>query len=130
IPRIDEGKLRQSSMKYPKYIRRLYLKLPDTLPGRVKKLAREITGGVDNPYDKVKAVEQFLKNVGGFHYEIRDVPVPKKNEDFVDQFLFETKRGYCNHFSSAMVVLLRAAGIPARWVKGFAPGKTQLENGR
>lgn len=130
IPRIDEEKLRQSSMEYPKYIRRLYLGLPDTLPARVKKLAREITAGAGNPYDKAKAVELFLKAEGGFRYEMRDVPVPKENEDFVDQFLFETKRGYCNHFSSAMVVLLRAADIPARWVKGFAPGEARLEKGR
>ncbi|MCK9905913.1 transglutaminase-like domain-containing protein, partial [Frankia sp. Cpl3] len=37
-------------------------------------------------------------------------------------FLFESQRGYCDHFSSAMAVMLRSIGIPVRWVKGFAPG--------
>lgn len=128
IPRIDEEKLRQSSEEYPEDIRQVYLQLPDTLPDRVKKKAQEITADADNPYDKAKAVEQFLQTDGGFRYETQDVPVPKENEDFVDQFLFDTKQGYCNHFSSAMVVLLRAADVPARWVKGFAPGETELEN--
>src|SRR5690606_3294066 len=130
IPRIDEKKLRQSSMTYPKAITSVYLQLPDTLPDRVRKKAREITAGADNPYDKARAVERYLKSDGGFRYEIRDVPVPKENEDFVDQFLFDTKQGYCNHFSSAMVVLLRAADIPARWVKGFAPGEAEWEGDR
>lgn len=129
IPRIDEEKLRKSSMKYPEAITQVYLQLPDTLPDRVKKKALEITADADNPYDKARAVEQFLKT-GGFRYEIQDVPVPKESEDFVDQFLFDTKQGYCNHFSSAMVVLLRAADVPARWVKGFAPGEAKWEDNR
>ena len=41
----------------------------------------------------------------------------------MDQFLFETKIGYCDNFSTSMVVMLRSLGIPARWVKGFAPGE-------
>ncbi|GAA5343877.1 transglutaminase TgpA family protein [Planifilum fimeticola] len=130
IPRIDEEKLRQSDEEYPEEIRRTYQQLPDNLPDRVKKLARKITADADNPYDKARAVEQFLQTGGGFRYETRDVPVPKENEDFVDQFLFDTKQGYCNHFSSAMVVLLRAADVPARWVKGFAPGEAELEDDR
>ncbi|MBD4895172.1 hypothetical protein GUF81_05585, partial [Xanthomonas citri pv. citri] len=52
-----------------------------------------------------------------------NVTIPKNDEDYVDQFLFETKMGYCDNFSSAMVVLLRSAGIPARWVKGYTSGE-------
>ncbi len=40
----------------------------------------------------------------------------------MDYFLFDTKVGYCDNFSTAMVVLLRAAGLPARWAKGFTGG--------
>ena len=49
-------------------------------------------------------------------------------EDYVDQFLFDTKRGYCDNFSTSMVVMLRSIDIPARWVKGFAPGEYQLDD--
>ena len=49
-------------------------------------------------------------------------------EDYVDQFLFDTKRGYCDNFSTSMVVMLRSIDIPARWVKGFAPGEYRLND--
>ncbi|MBD2871215.1 transglutaminase domain-containing protein, partial [Paenibacillus sp. IB182493] len=98
-----------------------YLQLPDSLPGRVSALASEVAGGgVTNRYDQVKAIEQFLKR--SYAYTLEDSAVPPKGSDFVDYFLFEQRQGYCVHFSSAMVVLLRTQGIPARWVKGFTPG--------
>ncbi len=53
--------------------------------------------------------------------------VPTEDQDSVDQFLFETKRGYCDNFSTSMVVMLRSLDIPARWVKGFAEGE-QIQN--
>ena len=53
--------------------------------------------------------------------------MPPRGTDFVDDFLFVTGEGYCNHFSTAMVVLLRAEGIPARWVKGFSAGSPDPE---
>jgi hypothetical protein len=52
-----------------------------------------------------------------------EIPYPTRNQDYVDQFLFETKVGYCDNFSTSMVVLLRAAGIPARWAKGYTEGE-------
>lgn len=58
----------------------------------------------------------------GFRYSTDNVAVPAEDQDYVDQFLFETKIGYCDNFSTSMVVLLRSIGIPARWVKGFAGG--------
>lgn len=73
-------------------------------------------------FDKVKAVEDYLGS-DAFTYETENVTIPKNDEDYVDQFLFETKMGYCDNFSSAMVVLLRSAGIPARWVKGYTSGE-------
>lgn len=98
-----------------------FLQLPATLPVRVRALAAEVAGGgVTSRYDRVKAVEQYLENT--YRYSKTDSAVPPAGADFVDHFLFEQKSGYCVHFSTAMVVLLRAEGIPARWVKGFAPG--------
>lgn len=99
-----------------------YTQLPGTLPSRVKKLAEELTAGHTNLYDQVKAVENYFHE-GGFVYEQTNVPVPGRKEDYVDQFLFETKMGYCDNFSTAMVVLLRSVGIPSRWVKGYTEGR-------
>lgn len=99
-----------------------YLQLPDTLPERVVELAESITASHENVYDKTKAIERYFGS-NGFVYDQKDVEIPGEDEDYVDQFLFETKRGYCDNYSSSMVVMLRTLGIPARWVKGFAPGE-------
>ena len=126
-PIINESQLRETAADYPDEIKGRYLQLPADIPDRVKKLAEEIVKGEDNVYDRVKAVENYLKLGRDFMYEIEDVPVPPGRSDFVDHFLFETQRGYCDHFSTSMVVLLRANGIPARWVKGFASGQRRFD---
>ncbi|HEY0828624.1 MAG TPA: transglutaminase-like domain-containing protein [Bacilli bacterium] len=106
---------------YPLEIQVNYLQLPDELPVRVGKLARKITAGYESNYTRVKAVEAYLRE--NYLYSLDQAGYPGRNEDFVDHFLFANKLGYCNHFSTAMVVLLRSIGIPARWVKGFSPGE-------
>ncbi|MFH5187043.1 transglutaminase family protein [Paenibacillus sp. TAB 01] len=100
--------------------RTAYLQLPDSLPSRVRELAAQITQSAGSSYEKAKAVEHYLST--NYTYSLGGSRPPSGGQDLVDQFLFEQKSGYCDHFSSAMVVLLRSAGIPARWVKGFAPG--------
>lgn len=105
-----------------------YLQLPETLPNRVKELAAEIVEGRETPYDQARAIELYFRQ-NGFRYDTQDVAVPSEEQDYVDQFLFETKVGYCDNFSTAMVVLLRSVGIPARWVKGFAGGDVVDNNG-
>lgn len=121
LPIIKEEELKASNNQYPEYITENYLQLPETLPQRVKDLSQDVTADQPTLYDKVKTVEgYFAKNAYG--YNTIEVAVPKGDEDYVDQFLFETKKGYCDNFSTSMVVMLRSVGIPARWVKGFTPG--------
>ncbi len=117
--------LRKSGERpYPSEIERYYLQLPDSLPDRVRALAEEITKDDETAYDKAKAIEAYFSG-NGYVYETKDVAMPGRNDDYVDQFLFETKRGYCDNFSSSMAVMLRSIGIPARWVKGFTGGEFQ-----
>ncbi|MCZ0756490.1 DUF4129 domain-containing transglutaminase family protein [Anoxybacillus sp. J5B_2022] len=99
-----------------------YTQLPDTLPPRVRQLAQTITKEKTTLYEKAKAIEQYF-HFSGFAYETKEVAVPGKNDDYVDQFLFDTKKGYCDNFSTSMVVMLRSLGIPARWVKGYTSGQ-------
>lgn len=108
----------------PDNIKKTYLQLPKELPERVKKLAVAITSKATNRYDKAQAIVTYFQT-NGFKYETQNVAVPKKGQDYVDQFLFDTKKGYCDNFSSSMVVLLRSVGVPARWVKGFSEGTYQ-----
>lgn len=106
-----------------------YLQLPVTLPERVNNLAKEITKGEKNVYDKANAIVSYFQ-YNGYQYSRTDVAVPKEGQDYVDQFLFDTKSGYCDNFSTSMVVMLRTLGIPARWVKGFSEGdEVSSDNG-
>lgn len=124
IPTAEPEHLRLLEAKHrskdPAEIRRTYLQLPDSLPERVRSLAGEIVKDSDTRYDAVHAVQTYLANHAEYTLDTR---MPPRGTDFVDDFLFVTREGYCNHFSTAMVVLLRAEGIPARWVKGFGTGE-------
>lgn len=98
-----------------------FLQLPNSLPQRVQDLAIELTKDKETVYEQIKAIESYFSR-SGFVYDKKATAIPGEEQDYVDQFLFDTKIGYCDHFSTSMVVLLRSVGIPARWVKGFAPG--------
>ncbi len=122
FPSYQLERLRLTSEEDPSDIVDFYTQLPDDLPNRVRELAQELVEGEDNRYDRAKAIEDYLSGPT-FRYETEDVPVPDEDEDYVDQFLFETLRGYCDNFSTSMVVMLRSLDIPARWVKGFTQGE-------
>lgn len=102
--------------------RKLNLQLPENLPDRVGELANEITDGEDSVYDKANAIVNYFKT-SGYEYSRLDVGFPKGNEDYVDRFLFDTKIGYCDNFSSSMAIMLRTLDIPTRWIKGFSAGE-------
>ncbi|MFI2858637.1 transglutaminase family protein [Paenibacillus sp. JSM ZJ436] len=97
-----------------------YLQLPSDLPGRIGKLGFQLTKETDDVYSQALNVQTYLKN--NFPYTL-NTTIPAGGEDFVDDFLFQQKQGYCTHFATAMTVLLRTQGIPARYVTGFAPGE-------
>lgn len=97
--------------------------LPPTVTERTIALAAELTQNETSLYGKVKAVEHYLKTDEAFRYSKTDTTYPENDQDYVDHFLFESRVGYCDNFSTAMIVLLRTQGIPSRWAKGFAPGE-------
>ncbi|MCS6937637.1 MAG: transglutaminase domain-containing protein [Roseiflexus sp.] len=117
---VDEQSLRESGTMYPEWVRVAYLQLPDTLPLRVRELAASIVrdAGAVTPYDKALAIQEYLRTMP--YNDQR--PIPPEDRDWVDWFLFDAPGGYCDDFASAMVVLLRAEGVPARWVQGYAGG--------
>ncbi len=118
VPNVSPDKLRASSGDYPEPIRQRYLQLPEDLPQRVRDLAQNVTKGADNNYDKAKAIEQFLRQ---YTYN-ENVPFVPRDRDAADYFLFDIKQGYCTSYASAMIVMLRSIGIPARMVTGYTTG--------
>ncbi|UNK19273.1 DUF3488 and transglutaminase-like domain-containing protein [Paenibacillus sp. N3/727] len=110
----------RSDQPDPEPIAKTYLQLPDSLPQRVRDLGKDITAGITGRYEMAMAVESYLEQE--YTYTLK-TKVPPAGRDFTDHFLFDAKEGYCTHFATAMVVLLRTQGIPARYVMGFAPGE-------
>ncbi|SFE25173.1 Transglutaminase-like superfamily protein [Lentibacillus persicus] len=106
----------------PQELKDHYTQLPETLPERVSELAEDITEDEENRYDKARSIESYFGR-NGFTYQISNVPVPEEEQDYVDQFLFESQAGYCDNYSTSMVVMLRSLDIPARWAKGFTSGE-------
>lgn len=126
LPVLDEPGLRQAAASLgSSQQNRMYLQLPSELPQRVTSLAIQITADADNPYDKMKALEAYLKN--NFVYTNTPDISRRTSRDFVDAFLFEVLEGYCDYYSSALAVMGRTIGIPTRWVKGYAPGVLPLD---
>lgn len=97
-----------------------YLQIPDNFPDRVRELAEQITAEGETPYAKMELLRDYLRQ--NFEYTNKPDLSRRKSEDFVEGFLFEIKQGYCDYFSTTMVMMARSLGVPARWVKGYAPG--------
>jgi transglutaminase-like putative cysteine protease len=126
VPVNDPGSLRLSNRAVPPTLAARYLQLPASLPSRVGALARQITAGLTNDYDRAGAIETWLRT-----NTVYDLNVPRDPDgvDAVDHFLFETRRGFCEHIASSMAVMLRSIGIPARLVTGYGPGERNAFTG-
>ncbi len=101
-----------------KYVKR-YLKLPNNIDPRIISLAKKITSGKKTLYEKITAIENFL--LQNYSYTLKPGKAAP-NEDPLARFLFKTKKGHCEYFSTALAVLGRAAGVPTRNVVGFLGG--------
>lgn len=114
--------LRAAGTRYPAVIRRT-LDLPGNRPAIIDQTARDVTSGAISPYDAAVALQDYLRG-SEFSYDT-DAPVAEGYDgggvDVVGKFL-EVKRGYCVHFASAMAVMARSIGIPARIAIGYLPG--------
>jgi transglutaminase-like putative cysteine protease len=118
IPLFPPQSLRETTTDYPEEIRDTYLQLPDLDP-RIGQLARRITARAPTPYDKAAEIERYLRTQFRYTLDLRDM----NQRDPLAYFLFVKRAGHCEYFASAMTVMLRALGIPARYVTGFLPGE-------
>ncbi|GAB4448447.1 MAG: transglutaminaseTgpA domain-containing protein [Chloroflexi bacterium OHK40] len=123
----DVTSLRGAGIEYPEWVRERYLQLPETVSARTRDLAARLVAerGARTPYDVAIAIQDYLRTLP---YN-ENIPSPPPGADPVDWFLFEQREGYCDYFASAMVIMLRAEGVPARWVRGYAGGEFDAERG-
>lgn len=122
-----EIQLRSAGTEYPEWITDRYLQLPESITPRMFELAEALTAREQTVYDKTVAITNYLRN--NFEYSATIEGELPKDGEIIDWFLFDYKKGFCNYYSTAQILLLRAAGIPARWAVGYAQGD-QLEGDR
>lgn len=114
---IEASKLRKRGTRYPPEIAARDLQLPPGFDPRIAALARQWTAGLTDPVDQAEALVGHLRRE--YHYTSR---LPGAAQDPVTDFLFTRKEGHCEFFSTAMALMLRSLGVPAREVTGFSGG--------
>ena len=96
---------------------KIYLNLPNKLDDRIKPLVDELTAGIDSDEIVAEKIRNYLIENLSYNLNPGDV-----GDDPLADFLFVNKQGYCEHFATAMVIMLRSAGIRSRLVTGFLAG--------
>ncbi|MBR0406800.1 MAG: transglutaminase domain-containing protein [Clostridia bacterium] len=93
-----------------------YLQIPQHIQKEVYDIAARATEGRETPYQKALGIMNYLRR--NYRYSL-DVQEPPEAVDFIAWFLIGEREGYCTYFASAMTMLCRIAGIPARYVTGY-----------
>ncbi|HVL24544.1 MAG TPA: transglutaminase domain-containing protein [Thermomicrobiales bacterium] len=122
----DAASLMQAGQDYPGWVSERYLQLSDSVTPRTTDLAMKVTAGAATPYEQAVLIEEYLRQTIVYDENVTE---PPPGADVVDYVLFEQQRGYCEHYSSAMTVMMRALGVPARTVVGYYPGQYDEQDG-
>jgi transglutaminase-like putative cysteine protease len=123
IPQPTAAQLRGAGSDYSPAIEQKFLQLPDDTPPVVHETAQKVLRKYDpkTPYDRARAVERYLIYDGGFVYNL-DVSY-RRADKAIEEFLGDSKEGFCTQFSTSMALILRDMGVPSRVVYGSTPGE-------
>lgn len=121
-PDVSPTTLQQAGTAYPDGIDR-YRDLPDGTPHALERAAGDITAGAGTPYETAVAVNRWLRTQKDY-----TLTVDRPADDVATTFVTEMDAGFCEYFATAMVALLRAEDVPARYVTGYTPYE-QADNG-
>ena len=116
-PETDPAVLDAAGDDYPDELEERYTALPESVPDRVFSRTDDVTADADTPYETALAVEQWLRS----NYEFRMNRSAVTN-DTAAEVLFEREAAHTSTLATTMTVMLRAEGVPARYVKGYTPG--------
>src|SRR5437899_1069542 len=120
--------LQNAGTTYPAWLNQYRSSSPGYRPTEVENeihnLALKIVNdaGATRPYDQATAIENHLRERRHFTYTLTP-PKTAEGRDPIEYFLFESKKGYCEYFATAMGDMLRSLGIPVRLVSGYGPGQ-------
>jgi len=103
-----------------------YLSISETVSQRTRDIVAELVNDSMSDHEKAAVLTEYLKSSYSYTLTPGDLP---EDADFVDHFLFENPVGYCVHFGTALTVMLRIAGVPARYVEGFKMSE-EIQDGR
>jgi transglutaminase-like putative cysteine protease len=103
-----------------------FLELPASTSQRTIDLATQLRTPGESTYDTILAYEAWLG--ANTEYDL-DAPVPADGADAVDDFLFESRRGFCEQIASTLTIMLRSQGVPARLATGYVPGERDRVSG-
>ncbi len=118
-----EAELRLAGTGYPEWVTKTYLQLPSSLAPSIINLATQITQDAETPFDKAEAITAYLRKNITYTTHMESVP---DGRSLLTWFLFDYKQGFCNYYATAEVILLRAAGVPARFAVGFSEGEFEM----
>ena len=125
----DPMSSRQAGAQAPSALDELdesYLRIPLSAR-RAADLARRVAANASTPTDKLAALVTYLQQ--NYAYTLNPPAVPF-GEDAAEYFLFQSRRGYCDLFATALAIMGRGVGIPTRFVTGYAGGRYDPESGR
>ncbi len=117
--------LQKAGTTYPQWVLDRYLQLPEDFSPRIRELANQITQDLETPYDKASAITTYLRREIEYFNPLPESP--PRGEEMLEWILFDLKKGFCNYYASAEVLMLRSVGIPARMAVGFAEGTYDSE---
>lgn len=113
-----EGTSFEDYLEYRKNMEKYYL-TDKKVSKRTEELLDSLLKGASSDHEKLRRIEEYLRT---FEYTLSPDGIPdnvRDESDFLDWFLFDAKKGYCAHFTTAFVLMARECGIPARYVQGF-----------
>ncbi|MDJ0599110.1 MAG: DUF3488 and DUF4129 domain-containing transglutaminase family protein [Crocosphaera sp.] len=124
VPYRDRTALQKSPSEYSDKIKETYLNIPPEIEEKVRQKTLEILEKTEKPFNSPYEMVLFLTQAIKQQYTIQeDLPFFNDNQDLVESFLFKYEGGIRDHFATALTIMLRSVGIPARLTVGFSPGQ-------